>query len=390
MLDHAKNPGMRSVCIRETQKTLKESAKALIEGKIREYDLWHLGFEPRHDATVCPGGGVIVYQGMKDHSAESIKSLEGMQRAWVEEAQTLSARSLELLLPTIRAPGSEIWSSWNPHWPTDPVDKMLRGPTCPKGAIVVRSNWSDNPWFPKELETMRRHAQEHDPDRYGHIWEGEYAKIYEGAYYADGLNLAEREGRIDVASYDRLHPVKAYWDIGGTSRKSDALAIWVVQFIGEEIKVLDYYEAVGQEFVDHVHWLRESGWERAECVLPHDGAKHDMVNRVTPESYLREAGFQVRVRKQSGGGAAMRRIEAGRRIMHRLRFNTETTKGGREALAWYHAKRDDKRNIDLGPEHDWSSHAADAFGEMAMDYLQNPPRQFDRQKTYRRYLKGIA
>lgn len=370
VLFHAANPGARSVCIRENQRSLKESAKALIEAKVREFGFQPLGFEPRHDCTVTPGGGTIVYQGMKDHTADSVKSLEGMQRAWVEEAQTLSKKSLELLLPTIREPGSELWFSWNPRFPTDPVDQMLRGTNRPKGAIVVEANWYDNPWFPKELEQMRRHAQEHDPDRYRHIWEGDYAKVFEGAYFADHLSAATREGRVDYVAMDSLHPVRAYWDIGGTSKTADATAIWIVQFIGERINVLAHYEAVGQEFAAHVHWLRDNGYERAICHLPHDGGKHDMVQRVTPASYLRTAGFRVVEGSNLGGGAAMKRVEAVRRVFHRIRFNAGTTEGGRTALSMYHAKRRARDDYDLGPEHDMWSHSADAFGEMATDFLR--------------------
>lgn len=390
ILFHGTTPGARTVCIREVQKTLKESAKALIEAKIDQYDLWSLGFEKRQDATLTPGGGVIIYQGMKDHSADSIKSLEGFDRAWVEEAQTLSARSLELLRPTIRKPGSELWFSWNPRRPDDPVDQMLRGPHCPKDATVIQANWSDNPWFPAELEAERTHCREHDADKYDHIWEGGYAKVFEGAYYADALNMAEREGRVGVLHFDALHQIRCYWDIGGTSRKSDATAIWVCQFIGDQIRVLNYYEAIGQQFIDHVQWLRSKGYQDALQILPHDGVKHDTIHRVTPESYLREAGFTVQVLQNQGAGAAMQRIEATRRAFPKVWFNAATTEGGRDALAWYHEKRDEDRRIGLGPDHDWSSHAADGFGYLCVDYLAFEQFKSDRGKPIRRNIKGVA
>jgi phage terminase large subunit len=387
VLFHAQTPGARSVCIREVQKSLKESAKYLIESKIEEYGF--KGFEFRTDSIKTPGGGLIIFQGMKDHTAESIKSLEGFDRAWVEEAQTLSAKSLELLRPTIRKPGSELWFSWNPRRPSDPVDELLRGPHAPDDAIVIEANWSDNPWFPIELEKERRQSQTNDPDRYRHIWEGDYAKVFEGAYYADGLNLAERERRIAYVSSDRLYQVRCYWDIGGTSRKADATAIWVVQFAGDTIRVLNYYEARGQEFADHVAWLRDQGYEKAVQYLPHDGGRHDAVQRVTPQSFLREAGFQANTLPNTGAGAALKRVEAVRRVLPKCFFNADTTKGGRDALAWYHEKRDEERNIGLGPEHDWSSHGADAFGEMAVDF-ENRRDDSVHTKPLRRNVGGIA
>lgn len=181
------NPGTRWVCVREVQRSLKESVKRLVEDKIQS---WGVGsqFEPRHDSTLTPGGGVILYQGMQDHTAESIKSLEGFHGVWGEEAQTMSDRSLEMLRPTIRTPGSELWFSWNPRSANDPVDDLLRGLKPPKDAVVVRANWRDNPWFPTELEDERQHDLEVKPDRYMHIWEGEYEPTALGAIW-DRLTL---------------------------------------------------------------------------------------------------------------------------------------------------------------------------------------------------------
>lgn len=147
----AKVPGSRIVCVREVQKSLKDSVKRLVEDKIQSLGLG-AHFDVKQAEISTPGGGLIAFQGMQDHTSESIKSLEGFTVAWVEEAQTLSARSLEMLRPTIRAPGSELWFSWNPRSATDPVDALLRGREAPPGAIVVRANYSDNPFFPAELE----------------------------------------------------------------------------------------------------------------------------------------------------------------------------------------------------------------------------------------------
>jgi len=164
------------------QKTLKESAKRLIEDKIRDLGVADQ-FEVQTAEIKTPGGGVIIFQGMQDHTSESIKSLEGFDWAWVEEAQTLSARSLELLRPTIRAPGSELWFSWNPRSASDPVDALLCGPEPPPGAIVRTVNYHDNPWFPPELEAERAFDERTKPDRYGHIWLGHYEPVAIGAIW---------------------------------------------------------------------------------------------------------------------------------------------------------------------------------------------------------------
>ena len=361
------NPGFRGVCIREVQKSLKESAKRLIEDKIEGFGLGG-HFDCLESETKTPGGGVVVYQGMQDHTSESIKSLEGFDVAWCEEAQSLSQRSLTLLRPTIRKDESELWFSWNRTRKTDPVDVLLTGPTPPTDCLVVNANWRDNPWFPSVLEAERQDDERDRPDQYPHIWEGDYAKVTEGAYYAASLTAATQQGRIGRVPFDPLMTFRAVWDIGGTGAKADACAIWIVQFVGREIRLLDYYEAVGQPMATHVNWLRKRGYGDALCILPHDGSTNDRVFDVSYESALRDAGFDVLVIPNQGKGAAAMRIEAARRLFPAMWFNEGTTEAGRDAIGAYHEKRDEARNIGLGPEHDWSSHGADAFGLVAVCY----------------------
>ena len=377
--------GLLSVCIREVQKSLKQSSKRLIETKLKDMRLGEKdGFKVFNEVIQTPGDGVIAFQGMQDHTAESIKSLEGFKRAWMEEAQTISANSLNLLRPTIRATGSEIWASWNARRKTDPVDLMFRGAEIPTGAVVVKANWRDNPWFTAELEQERLDCLRMQPDQYDHIWEGGYVTVASGAYFAKQLAECKAQGRIGVLGADPLMTLRAYWDIGGTGAKADACAIWIAQFVGEQVRVLDYYEAVGQPLAAHVDWLRRGGYERAACVLPHDGATNDKVHQVSYESALRQAGFEVRVIPNQGPGAANQRIEAVRRTFPQIHFNAGTTEAGRDALGWYHEKKDEARNIGLGPNHDWASHGADAFGLMAVDYAQRPTTAATAPLNYKR------
>ena len=366
---------MFSVCIREVQKSLKDSAKRLIETKLTDFRLGEAdGFKIYEDKIKTPGDGLVIFQGMQDHTAESAKSLEGAKRAWVEEAQTLSARSLQILRPTIRAEGSELWFSWNPRRKTDPVDAMLRGEVLPTGAVVVKSNWRDNPWFPKTLEQERQDCLRDEPGQYGHVWDGEYATVTSGAYYAAQIAEMKAQGRLGRVSADPLMQIRAVWDIGGTGAKADACAIWICQYVGREVRALSYYEAQGQPLATHIAWLRREGYGEALCVLPHDGATNDRVYDVSYESALREAGFEVVVVKNQGKGAAMARIEAARRLFPSIWVNEETTRGGMDAIGAYHAKLDEARGVDLGPEHDWSSHGADAFGLMCVAYEEPKTR----------------
>lgn len=179
--DHIRLPGLRSVCIREIQRSLEQSAKRLIEDKIEALGVGKM-FEVQRDRIITPGDGLIIFQGMQNHTADSIKSLEGYDRAWVEEAQSLSQRSLDMLRPTIRQQGSEIWFSWNPRKDTDPVDAFLRNEP-PPDSVVVECNWPDNPWFPDVLRDEMEWDKRRDPDKYVHIWMGGYQRHSEARVF---------------------------------------------------------------------------------------------------------------------------------------------------------------------------------------------------------------
>jgi phage terminase large subunit len=369
--------GLLSVCIREVQKTLKDSSKRLIEAKLRDFRLAEAdGFKVFNEVIQTPGDGAIIFQGMQDHTAESIKSLEGFKRAWWEEAQAASVRSLNLLRPTIRAEGSQLWFSWNARLRNDPVDVMLRGSEKPTGAVVVNANWRDNPWFTEELEQERQDCLRMQPDQYDHIWEGGYITIAAGAYFAKDINAAKLGRRITRVPFDPLMRIRIFCDLGGTGAKADAFAMWPAQFIDKEIRTRDYYEAVGQPLSAHINWLRSHGYgpDRADIWLPHDGETNDRVTDVSFESAFTAAGYDVTVVPNQGKGAAKMRIEAARRRFSSIWFDEETTEAGLLALGWYHEKKDEERGIGLGPEHDWSSHGADAFGLMCVAY-EAPTKQ---------------
>jgi phage terminase large subunit len=357
--------GLRSVCIREVQKDLAQSSKLLIESKLNAHGLGEAdGFKVFRDVIQTPGDGLIIFKGMNDYTADSIKSLEGFKRGWWEEAQGATAHSINLYRPTMRASGSQMWWSYNPRRKADPVDTMFRGTEKPTGAVVLKANWRDNPWFTAELEQERLDCLRMQPDQYDHIWEGGYITIAEGAYYAACLTAAKAEGRIGRIAFDPLMTVRLFFDIGGTGARADAVSIWPMQFIGKEIRTRDYYEAVGQPLATHINWLRSKGYgpDRAQIWLPHDGATNDKVFAVSYESALRDAGYTVTVVPNQGKGAAAARVEVSRRLFPNVWFDEETTEAGRDALGWYHEKKDDQRNIGLGPEHDWSSHGADSYG----------------------------
>ena len=186
--EHIHDKDLQSVCIREIQKSLKFSAKKLIESKIREFGVSHLFEITLTEIRRVDGQGLIIFQGMQDHTADSIKSLEGFDRAWVEEAQSISKRSLELLEPTIRKEGSEIWFTWNPDQPTDPVEQLFNDTP---DAILVHVNYTDNPKCPSEMIKLAEKTKRNDPDKYAHIWLGEYSTRSEAQVFKDKYVIRE-------------------------------------------------------------------------------------------------------------------------------------------------------------------------------------------------------
>lgn len=318
-----------------------------------------------------------------DRNISSVKSKGRILICWVDEAEPVSDDAFTTLVPTLREEGddwnAELWVTWNPKRKSAAVDKRYRGSHDPL-VKVVELNWRDNPKFPGKLERERQRDQDERPDEYEHVWEGGYATIVAGAYFAKGLTAAKSEGRIGRVPADPLMTIRLFVDIGGTGARADAFTIWAAQFIGKEIRVLDYYEAVGQPLATHLEWLRDKDYSptRAQVWLPHDGSTQDKVFDVSYESALKAAGYKVKVVPNQGKGAAKARIEAVRRLLPAMWFNDDTTTAGREALGFYHEKRDIVRNIGLGPSHDWASHGADSFGLMAICYeeqgVKPPPR----------------
>jgi phage terminase large subunit len=355
------------LCGREYMNSLDESSMAEIKAAIAE-EPWLAAHYDVGEKYIRTKDRRIEFDFVGLHqNLNSIKSKARVRLLWVDEAEPVTETAWAKAIPSVREHDSEIWVTWNPERKNSATHKRFRLDP-PAGAKIIEVNWRDNPWFPAVLEAERLEDFEKRPDNYDHVWEGGFKTVTEGAYYAKSLAAAKRDGRISRVPSDPLMSIRAYWDIGGTGAKADATAIWVCQFVGREIRVLNYYEAQGQPMGEHVQWLREHGYEKAQCVLPHDGANGEKVYSVSYESALRDAGFNVRVIPNQGRGAASFRVEASRRLFPRIWFNETTTEAGRDALGAYHEKRDEERNIGLGPNHDWSSHGSDAFGLMCVDY----------------------
>jgi phage terminase large subunit len=351
------------VCGREFMNSLDESSMAEIKAAIAS-EPWLATFFDVGEKYIRTTGlaGRIEYKftGL-DRNIDSIKSKARIKLLWVDEAEPVSEGAWQVVIPSVREHDSEIWVTYNPKRKASSTNKRFRLDP-PESSKIVELNYRDNPWFPAVLEMERLSDLAKRPDSYGHIWDGDYEQVVSGAYYAQSLALARSQGRIKPLSVDPLMEFWAFWDIG----TRDHTAIWVAQFIGTRIHCVDYYEAAGQPLGTHLQWLRDNGYERAICVLPHDGAHVDHLSADRYVDHVRAANFRAEVIRNQGKGAAMARIEAARRLFPSIYIDPEHCEGGIEALTAYHEKQDDKREIGLGPEHNWASHGSDAFGLMAI------------------------
>lgn len=359
------------LCAREYMNSLDESSMAEVKAAIRS-EAW---LEPHFDIGekyIRTKDGRIEYAftGLR-HNLASIKSKARIRLLWVDEAEPVSDTAWQTAIPSVREEDAEIWVTWNPLRKGSATDKRFKLDK-PARSKIVEVNWCDNPWFPAFLDRQRIEDKDKRPDAYEHIWGGDYVGLVEGSYYAKQLTLAKSKGQIGHVAADQLITYKAAFDIGGTGSRADAVSIWVAQFVGPQIRVLNYYEAVGQPLAAHVNWLRANGYTdtNTTVILPHDGKTHDKVFDVTYESELKRAGYAVTVIPNQGRGAALLRVEAVRRKFPNLWFNAATTQPGIEAIGAYHERKDEVRGIGLGPEHDWSSHGADSLGLLCIAHEQ--------------------
>jgi phage terminase large subunit len=394
MWDQAGREGV-IVCGREFLNSIDDSSLAEVKSAIEsEPELLAPHFEIGEKFIRTKSRRIAYkFSGMDKKTIKSIKSKAKILLLWADEAEPITDKAWDVVIPTLRQEDSELWVTWNPARKSSATDKRFRQTKDPR-IKVTECNWRDNPWFPAILERQRLRWQETDPDGYSHIWEGAYATAIKGAYFTKQLAAAKLEGRIGRVARDPNMKLRLFVDIGGTGVNADAFTMWGSQFIGREVRVLNYYEAVGQEIGYHLNWMRENGYEekKTEIFLPHDGATHDKVFAVSYQSAFEAAGYTVTVIPNQGRGAAMARVNAARRMFPSCWINEEPTSAGVEALGWYHEKWDEERDIGLGPEHDWASHGSDAFGLLAIvaEDAMRPGMGIKRENTFKRRGSPMA
>jgi phage terminase large subunit len=358
----------RVLCARELQNSIKDSVHKLLSDQIEAMALGPK-FIVEQARIYCPStGSEIFFDGVRNNVSK-IKSYEGIDICWIEEADKVTKPSWAVIIPTIRKEGSEIWITFNPNLEEDETyQRFVVSP--PKNAIVVKISWRDNPWFPSTLYDEMIELKEKDYDDYLHVWEGHCKRSLDGAVYAAELRELYAEGRVCNVQHHTAFRVNTYWDIG----RSDATAIWFEQYIAGERRIIDYYEASLKSLEHFFQVLKErrsdlgTFYEYGTHWLPFDAGAKRLGTKRTVEEQLRDAFRQEGARvKLVPKISKFDGIMALRSIFPTCFFDQQRTKDGLRALAHYHYVKDpDTDTMSKEPVHDWSSHGSDALRYLAV------------------------
>jgi phage terminase large subunit len=359
LLIKAANEPTRVLCAREIQKSIKQSVHTLLNDQIQSLGLGAF-YEVLEAEIRGLNGSTFSFTGLATNTVESIKSFEGCDIVWVEEAQTVSKKSWDILIPTIRKPNSEIWVSFNPNIDTDDTyQRFVVEP--PENAKVVKVNYQDNPWFPEVLEIERQHSQKTNPD-YANIWEGECKAAVDGAIYANEIREAQENNRITTVPYDPMLKVHVVFDLGF----NDSMAIILCQRGVSDIRIIKYIEDNHRTLDSFSSEIRSLNYNWGTMFLPHDGRSRDYKSGLSAEDIMRKQGWSVRIVPVSS-------IEAGIKIarmhFHKCYFD-KSTQRLLECLKNYKRSINSSTNEPGAPLHDEYSHGADAFRYMATSVEQ--------------------
>lgn len=343
---------LRILCARETQKSIQESVHRLIKDQIGLLGLEE-AFEVQETRILGRNGSEINFIGIRQQGIANVKSLEGTDVCWVEEAQVVTKRSWDFLTPTIRKPGSQIWITFNPELDTDETyTRFVVNP--PEGALVIECNWQDNPWFPPELEQERQDWLKRDPVGYKTVWEGKCRPAVEGAIYAGEIDTMHREGRVRDVPYDPLLKVHTVWDLGW----NDQMSIILVQRGPSDVRIFDYIEDSHRTLDSYVAELKDRKYNWGQDFIPHDGRSKDFKTGKSTEEILKALGRDVRV---LGRDDVEEGIRQARMLFPRCYFDKARTSKLLNALKRYRRQINQQTNEPGAPLHDENSHGADAF-----------------------------
>ena len=348
----------RGLCAREIQNSIAESVHQLLKDQIEKYglDSWEVQKEIIRNKKT---GSEIYFKGLHNNS-QTIKSFEGVDWCWVEEAQSVSAESIHTLIPTIRKPGSHFYWTFNPLTEHDPVWELVAG--SPDENTYVKMVNSDaieellSPEIIAEREKMRRD----NPDMFAHVWLGQPLTSRTGTVFGKQIAQAEIDGRIGSVPYDGSATTYAAFDLG----IGDSTAIWWFQIIGREIHFIDHYEGSGEELGHYISVLRNKPYNYATIYLPHDAKQRELQTGKTRVEFFEDNGFHnVEVLRPTNFQLGQDDINLiARPKFSKVWIDRDKCQRGLECLRAYHYEYDEKNKLlKSKPEHDWSSHSSSAF-----------------------------
>jgi phage terminase large subunit len=362
---------LRILCAREFQTSIKDSVHKLLSDQIYE-----LNMESFYEITQTTIRGIngteFIFAGIKNNT-NNIKSIEGIDVAWVEEAQSVSANSWNVLIPTIRKQDSEIWVSFNPELPTDDTWKrFVESP--PESSVVVKVNWNDNPWFPETLNLERLSLKSRDLSAYNNVWEGTTRNTVDGAIFGKEMEQAELENRITNVPYDPSKSCHIIFDLGW----ADNTAAWIIQFVGFEIRVLRYFEDNQKTIQHYLSLMQTFGYIYDTIWLPHDAAAKSLGTGKSIEEIVRATGLKVQILDRV---PITDSINAARTIFPRCYFDRKNTEEGLNCLRHYRYDVDEHGTFSQKPLHNIYSHGADAWRYIGL-MVNEPKKRQPVKQTY--------
>lgn len=357
------NKRLRGICTREIQNSISESVHSLLSDTIEKYHLnsWQVQENVIFNTKT---GSEIFFKGLRGRGgtigSQTIKSFEGADWAWVEEAQSVSSEAIDVLLPTVRKEGAVIYWTFNRLTPTDPVWVKVAG--NPDEHTYVKKVNSDTieQLLPGRIIRQREKMRKENPELFAHVWLGEPLSVATGSIYGKQIAQAREEGRIGKVPYDGSAPVYAALDLG----VGDSTSICFFQTVGQEIHFIDYYESAGEDLAHYINVLANKPWEYRQIFLPHDAKARELQTGKTREEFFRDHGYNnVTILRPSSHAFGQDDINmVARPKFSRCWFDQEKCARLLECLAAYHYEYDEKNKLLKDrPKHDWSSHAADAF-----------------------------
>jgi phage terminase large subunit len=369
LLIKAANETTRVLCAREIQKSIKQSVHTLLNDQIQALGLGAF-YEVLESEIRGLNGSSFSFAGLATNTVESIKSFEGCDIVWVEEAQTVSKKSWDILIPTIRKPNSEIWVSFNPNIDTDDTyQRFVIDP--PDSAKVVKVNYTDNPWFPEVLELERQHSEKTNPD-YNNIWEGDCKAAVDGAIYANEIREAQEGNRITTVPYDPMMKVHVVMDLGW----NDSMSVILCQKGISDLRIIGYIEDDHRTLDSYSAQLKNLSYNWGTMFLPHDGQSKDFKHGISAEEIMKKLGWDIRIVPKADIESG---IKLARMNFHRIYFDKSAQRLV-ECLKNYRRSINSATNEPGAPLHDEYSHGADAFRYLCTSIESMKNESWSREK----------